>query len=41
MLQEKLKKLRLSGARETLDLRLQEANGNQLSHKEFIELLLW
>ena len=33
MLQEKLKILRLSGARETLDLRLQEASGNQLSHQ--------
>ena len=40
MLQEKLKILRLSGARETLDLRLQEASGNQLSHQEFLELLL-
>ena len=35
-----MKKLRLSGARETLSLRLQEALGNNLSHQEFLELLL-
>jgi len=35
-----LRKLRLSGAAETLDLRLQEARGNNLSHEEFFELVL-
>lgn len=35
-----LKKLRLSGLAETLDLRLQEANGNHLKHIEFLELIL-
>lgn len=38
-LEEAMKKLRLSGARETLALRLQEALGNNLSHQEFLELL--
>ena len=35
-----LRKLRLSGAAETLDVRLQEARGNSLSHEEFLELVL-
>jgi hypothetical protein len=35
-----LKKLRLSGLAETLDVRLQEAAGNRLSHAEFLELAL-
>ena len=39
-LQTALKKLRLSGLIETLDVRLQEAGGNHLSHAEFLELVL-
>ena len=39
-LKQSLLKLRLSGLRETLDLRLQEAASNQLSHLQFIELLI-
>jgi DNA replication protein DnaC len=35
-----LKKLRLSGLLETLEIRLQEAAGNGLSHAEFLELIL-
>ncbi len=35
-----LRKLRLSGMKETLDVRLQEAEGNRLSHEEFLELIL-
>lgn len=35
-----LKKLRLSGLAETLDVRLQEASGNHLTHAEFLELIL-
>ncbi|MEI7837897.1 MAG: ATP-binding protein, partial [Planctomycetota bacterium] len=35
-----LKKLRLSGLIGTLDVRLQEAGGNHLSHAEFLELVL-
>jgi DNA replication protein DnaC len=35
-----LRKLRLSGLGETLDIRLQEAGGHQLSHAEFLELIL-
>jgi DNA replication protein DnaC len=35
-----LRKLRLSGAAQTLDIRLQEARGNSLSHEEFFELVL-
>ena len=35
-----LKKLRLSGLAQTLDVRLQEAAGNSLRHAEFLELLL-
>ena len=39
-LREMLKKLRLSGLASTLDVRLQEASGNHLSHDEFLELIL-
>jgi len=39
-LQTTLKKLRLSGLAETLDVRLQEAAGHNLSHAEFLELIL-
>lgn len=35
-----LRKLRLSGTVRTLDVRLQEARGNTLSHEEFLELIL-
>jgi len=35
-----LRKLRLSGLAQTLDVRLQEARGNSLSHEEFLELIL-
>jgi len=35
-----LKKLRLSGLAETLEVRLYEAQSNQLTHTEFLELLL-
>ena len=35
-----LRALRLSGMAETLDIRLQEANGNGLRHEEFLELIL-
>jgi DNA replication protein DnaC len=35
-----LRKLRLSGLAQTLDVRLQEAAGHQLSHAEFLELIL-
>lgn len=34
------KQLRLSGLLESLDVRLQEARGNNLSHEEFLELIL-
>lgn len=37
---DKLRKLRLSGLAETLEVRLQEAQGNRLSHLEFLELIL-
>jgi DNA replication protein DnaC len=37
---ECLKKLRLSGMRETLEVRLQEAAANRLDHAEFLELVL-
>lgn len=36
-LQTTLKQLRLSGLAETLDVRVQEAAGHQLSHTEFLE----
>jgi DNA replication protein DnaC len=39
-LQTSLKRLRLSGLASTLEVRLQEANANQLTHQEFLELLL-
>lgn len=39
-LHRSLQKLRLSGLASTLDLRLQEARGNNLAHEEFLELLL-
>ena len=39
-LQAALKKLRLSGLSQTLDVRLQEAAGNGLNHVEFLELIL-
>ena len=35
-----LKKLRLSGLAETLEVRLHEASGNRLTHQEFLELIL-
>ena len=38
-LQTQLKQLRLSGLTRTLDVRLQEAAGNRLSHAEFLELI--
>ena len=39
-LQSTLRQLRLSGLAESLDVRLQEAAGHQLSHAEFLELIL-
>ena len=39
-LQSILKKLRLSGLAQSLDVRLQEAAGHSLSHAEFLELIL-
>jgi len=39
-LSESLKKLRLSGMAQTLDVRLQEATANRLNHAEFLELVL-
>jgi DNA replication protein DnaC len=39
-LQTALSRLRLSGLASTLDVRLQEAAGHQLSHGEFLELVL-
>jgi DNA replication protein DnaC len=39
-LQTALKKLRLSGLAQSLDVRLQEATGNSLTHAEFLELIL-
>ena len=39
-LQGALKKLRLSGLSQTLEVRIQEAAGNRLSHAEFLEILL-
>lgn len=35
-----LRKLHLSGLVQSLDLRLQEARGNNLSHEEFLELIM-
>jgi DNA replication protein DnaC len=37
---EALKKLRLSGMAETIEVRLQEAAANRLNHAEFLELVL-
>jgi DNA replication protein DnaC len=39
-LQQTLRKLRLSGLAQSLDVRLQEAAGHGLSHAEFLELIL-
>lgn len=39
-LQTSLRQLRLSGLAESLDIRLQEAASHQLSHAEFLELVL-
>jgi DNA replication protein DnaC len=39
-LQTALKKLRLSGLAQSLEIRLQEASGNGLNHAEFLELIL-
>jgi DNA replication protein DnaC len=39
-LAESLKKLRLSGIAQTLEVRLQEAAANRLDHAEFLELVL-
>ena len=39
-LSESLKQLRLSGMSLSLDVRLQEASANRLSHAEFLELVL-
>ena len=39
-LQMMLRKLRLSGLAQSLDVRLQEAAGHSLSHAEFLELIL-
>jgi len=39
-LKSALKRLRLSGLLSTLEVRLQEAQGNQLSHTEFLELIV-
>lgn len=39
-LRQTLQALRLSGLASSLDLRLREAKGNNLSHEEFLELIL-
>ena len=39
-LRDALKKLRLSGLSESLEVRLQEATSSQLTHAEFLELVL-
>lgn len=39
VLSSRLKQLRLSGLAETLEVRLQEASGNRLTHTEFLELI--
>ena len=39
-LRESLKRLRLSGLAESLDVRLQEATSSRLNHLEFLELIL-
>ena len=40
LLLSSLRKLRLSGLASSLEIRLQEAAGNQLSHEQFLELIL-
>jgi DNA replication protein DnaC len=40
LLNEKLKRLRLSGMIDSLEIRLQEATMNQLDYREFLELLV-
>ena len=37
---ESLQRLRLSGMAKSLDIRLQEARGNNLPHEDFLELIL-
>ena len=39
-LQTALRKLRLSGLTQSLDIRLQEAASHGLNHAEFLELIL-
>ena len=39
-LERAFRKLRLSGLAQTLDVRLEEATRNQLTHTEFLELIL-
>lgn len=39
-LRKTLRQLRLSGLSQSLEVRLQEAAGNRLSHQEFLELIL-
>ena len=39
-LRKTLRQLRLSGLAQSLEVRLQEAAGNRLSHQEFLELIL-
>ena len=39
-LRNRLTKLRLSGLAQSLEVRLQEAAGNSLTHLEFLELIL-
>lgn len=39
-LRDTLKRLRLSGLAESLEVRLQEASASRLSHAEFLELIL-
>ena len=39
-MQSMLRKLRLSGLAQSLEVRLQEATSHQLSHGEFLELIL-
>jgi hypothetical protein len=36
-LETAIRKLRLSGMAQSLDVRLQEASGNHLTHAEFLE----
>lgn len=39
-LRQALKQLRLSGLAQTLEVRLQEARGNNISHAEFLEMIM-